>query len=156
MSTQLESESAPAASSAVELTGGQCELPLTVRSIAGGTGRFGTQHSATGESWFIAFPGLRVATAGTPAGAYSVLRAAIRHRDPVLFFEHKGLYARKGAVHRSDVAIAEVGRGAVVRRGRDLTIVATLLMLIPYSPPLEDAIIPDADAITAAAHELTA
>jgi acetoin:2,6-dichlorophenolindophenol oxidoreductase subunit beta len=222
------------------MTGGQCELPLTVRSIGGGTGRFGTQHSATGESWFIAFPGLLVATAGTPAGAYGVLRAAIRHRDPVLFFEHKGLYARKGAVDRSDGAIAEVGRGAVVREGEDLTIVATLLMLdralkaaealaadgieaevidlrwlrpldvplvaasvertgrllvveeqvhpggwgatlvsrlwlegatlsapprvvglpddllIPYSPPLEDAIIPDADSIAAAAHELTA
>src|SRR5581483_11910961 len=67
-------------------------MAVTGRSIGGGTGRFGTQHSATGESWFMAFPGLLVATAGTPGGAYSVLRAAIRHRDPVLFFEHKALY----------------------------------------------------------------
>jgi pyruvate/2-oxoglutarate/acetoin dehydrogenase E1 component len=111
------------------MTGGQCELPVTVRSIGGGGGRFGTQHSATGESWFMAFPGLLVATAGTPAGAYSVLRAAIRHRDPVLFFEHKGLYARKGTVERSDQAIAEIGKAAVVREGSDVTIVATLLML---------------------------
>jgi pyruvate dehydrogenase E1 component beta subunit len=111
------------------MTGGQCELPVTVRSIGGGTGRFGTQHSATGESWFMSFPGLLVATAGTPAGAYSVLRAAIRHPDPVLFFEHKGLYMRKGSVHRNEGAIAEIGKGAVVRQGRDVTIVATLLML---------------------------
>lgn len=111
------------------MTGGQCNLPVTVRSIGGGTGRFGTQHSATGESWFMAFPGLVVASAGTPAGAYSVLRAAIRHPDPVLFFEHKGLYARKGPVTRSDDAIAEIGRAAVVRQGSDVTILATLLMV---------------------------
>jgi len=111
------------------MTGGQCTLPVTVRSIGGGGGRFGTQHSATGESWFMAFPGLLVATAGTAAGAYSVLRAAIRHPDPVLFFEHKALYGRKGLVERGDGAIAEIGKAATVRQGSDLTIVATLLMV---------------------------
>jgi len=111
------------------MTGGQCKLPVTVRSMGGATGRFGTQHSATGESWYISFPGLLVASAGTPAGAYSVLRAAIRHDDPVLFFEHKGLYMRKGAVERGEAAIAEIGKSAVVRQGGDVTIVATLLML---------------------------
>ena len=111
------------------MTGGQCELPVTIRSIGGGSGRFGTQHSATGESWFIAFPGLLVATAGTPAGAYSVLRAAIRHNDPVLFFEHKALYSRKGDVPRGDASIAQVGRSEVVREGSDVTIAATLLMV---------------------------
>jgi pyruvate/2-oxoglutarate/acetoin dehydrogenase E1 component len=111
------------------MTGGQCALPVTVRSIGGGTGRFGTQHSATGESWFMAFPGLLVATAGTPAGAYAVLRAAIRHDDPVLVFEHKGLYGRKGPVVRGDDEIAEIGKAEVVRPGADVTIVATLLML---------------------------
>ena len=111
------------------MTGGQCTLPVTVRSIGGGGGRFGTQHSATGESWFIGFPGLLVATAGTAAGAYSVLRAAIRHPDPVLFFEHKGLYGRKGPVERGDSAIAEIGKAATARQGRDLTIVGTLLMV---------------------------
>ena len=111
------------------MTGGQCTLPVTVRSIGGGGGRFGTQHSATGESWFMAFPGLLVATAGTAAGAYSVLRAAIRHPDPVLFFEHKALYARKGLVERGDGAIAEIGKAATVRQGSDVTIVATLLMV---------------------------
>jgi acetoin:2,6-dichlorophenolindophenol oxidoreductase subunit beta len=111
------------------MTGGQCSLPVTVRSIGGGTGRFGTQHSATGESWFMAFPGLIVGTAGTPQGIYSVLRAAIRAQDPVLFFEHKGLYARKGLVSRGEQNIAEIGKAAVVRQGSDVTIVSTLLML---------------------------
>ena len=110
------------------MTGGQCELPVTVRSIGGGGGRFGTQHSATGESWYMGLPGLLVATAGTPAAAYSVLRAAIQHRDPVLFFEHKALYMRKGLVTRGDSAIAEIGKGEVLRPGKDVTIVGTLLM----------------------------
>jgi len=117
------------------MTGGQCSLPVTVRSIGGGTGRFGTQHSATGESWFMAFPGLIVATAGTPAGIYGVLRASIRAQDPVLFFEHKGLYARKGPVVRGDQSIAEIGKAAVVRQGSDVTIVSTARCRQPRSSP---------------------
>jgi pyruvate dehydrogenase E1 component beta subunit len=111
------------------MSGGQVELPVTVRSIGGGTGRFGAQHSATGESWYIGFPGLLVATAGTPQGAYSVLRASIEADDPVLFIEHKGLYARKGHVVREPALGPERGRAEIVRAGADLTIVATLLML---------------------------
>ena len=111
------------------MCGGQCEVPVTVRSIGGATGRFGTQHSATGESWYMALPGLKVATAGTPDSAYSVLRAAIRSNDPVVFFEHRGLYGRKGQVRRGDDNIARVGEAAVLREGSDVTIVATLLML---------------------------
>src|SRR5436190_15835937 len=99
------------------MSGGQCVVPVTVRSIGGALGRFGTQHSATGESWYMGLPGLKVATAGTPASAYGVLRAAIRDPDPVLFFEHKGLYGRKGEVRLGDDAIGEVGRAAVLRPG---------------------------------------
>jgi pyruvate/2-oxoglutarate/acetoin dehydrogenase E1 component len=111
------------------MTGGQCSLPVTVRSIGGGSGSFGTQHSATGESWFMGFPGLLVATAGTPQGIYGVLRAAIQAQDPVLFFEHKGLYGRKGTLVRGDQQLAEIGKAAVVRPGSDVTIVSTHLML---------------------------
>jgi pyruvate dehydrogenase E1 component beta subunit len=110
------------------MSGGQCSVPVTVRSICGATGRFGTQHSATGESWYIGLPGLRVATAATPASAYGVLRAAIRAEDPVLFFEHKGLYGRKGDVRRSASAVPELGKATVLRAGSDVTVVATLLM----------------------------
>ncbi len=110
------------------MSGGQCSVPVTIRSIGGGTGRFGTQHSATGESWFIGLPGLKVAAAGTPAAAYGLLRAAIRDANPVLFFEHKGLYNRKGPVARGEDGIAELGRASVDREGNDVTIVSTLLM----------------------------
>ncbi len=109
------------------MSGGQCSVPVTLRVISGGTGRFGTQHSATAESWFIGLPGLRVVTASSPGAAYELLRAAVRLDDPVLFHEHKGLYGRKGPVRRG--SIAEVGRAQVVRPGSDVTVVGTMLMV---------------------------
>jgi pyruvate dehydrogenase E1 component beta subunit len=109
------------------MSGGQTAVPVTVRSIGGATGRFGTQHSATGESWFMHLPGLRVVTASSPGSAYSLLRAAIDDPNPTLFHEHKGLYARKGPVVRGE--IAEIGKAQVVRPGSDVTIVTTLLMV---------------------------
>src|ERR1700738_4546041 len=96
--------------------------------MGGGTGRFGTQHSATGESWFMGLPGLNVATASTPGAIYSTLRTAIRSQDPVLVIEHKALFNRKGPVIRDDAQIAEIGRARVMRNGSDATVVATLLM----------------------------
>ncbi len=109
------------------MSGGQTSVPVTVRSISGATGRFGTQHSATGESWFMHLPGLRVVTASSPQTAYSLLRAAINDSNPTLFYEHKGLYGRKGPVTRGE--IGEIGKAAVLRAGSDVTIVATLLMV---------------------------
>ena len=109
------------------MSGGQTTVPVTVRAIGGATGRFGTQHSATGESWFMHLPGMRVVTASSPGSAYALLRASIADPNPVLFFEHKGLYARKGAVVRGE--IAPLGQAVVLRAGADVTIVATLLMV---------------------------
>jgi pyruvate dehydrogenase E1 component beta subunit len=109
------------------MSGGQTSVPITVRVISGATGRFGTQHSATGESWYMHLPGLRVVTASSPGSAYELLRAAMADDNPVLFHEHKGLYARKGPVRRG--AVAALGKAAVLRSGSDVTIVATLLMV---------------------------
>lgn len=109
------------------MSGGQTSVPVTVRVISGATGRFGTQHSATGESWYMHLPGLRVVTASSPGSAYELLRAAMADDNPVLFHEHKGLYARKGPVRRG--AVAALGKAAVLRRGSDVTIAATLLMV---------------------------
>lgn len=109
------------------MSGGQCSVPVTLRAISGGTGRFGTQHSATGESWFMGLPGLRVCAAGSPGAAYELLGAAIRDPNPTLVHEHKGLYAKKGVVQVG--AVAEIGQASVERTGTDITIVATLLMV---------------------------
>ena len=109
------------------MSGGQFSVPVTLRVICGAGGRFGTQHSATGESWYMAQPGMRIAVAGTAGAAYELLRAAIRSNDPVIVHEHKVLYGRKGEVSRGTVA--EIGRVSIERPGRDVTIVASLLMV---------------------------
>ena len=75
----------------------------------------------------MSLPGLRVVTASSPGSAYELLRASIRDDNPVIFHEHKAMYARKGPVRRG--AIAELGKADVVRAGTDVTIVATLLMV---------------------------
>src|SRR4029079_8581595 len=105
------------------MSGGQTSVPVTVRTISGALGRFGTQHSATGESWYMNLPGLRVVTASSPGSAYELLRAAIQDNNPVLFHEHKAMYARKGPVRRG--AIAEIGTAEITREGSDLTLVST-------------------------------
>ena len=109
------------------MSGGQLSVPVAMRVISGAGGRFGTQHSASGESWFMSQPGLRVAAAGTPAAAYELIRAAVESDDPVIVHEHKLLYLHQGLVQRG--AIAEVGRASVERAGDDVTIVATMNMV---------------------------
>jgi pyruvate dehydrogenase E1 component beta subunit len=109
------------------MTGGQATLPLVVRAAAGGGLGFGAQHSGCPEAWFMHVPGWRVLTPSSPQDAYSLLRAAIRSPDPVLVFEHKGLYARRGAVD-TDLRL-EIGVANRLRDGEDLTIVANLLMV---------------------------
>ena len=111
------------------MSGGKFAVPLTIRAIGGGTGRFGAQHSQTAESWFAGIAGLQVVAAATPADAYGLLRAAIREPNPVLFLEHKGLYVRKGEVGTGEAGIIPLGTARTRREGRDATVVATLLMV---------------------------
>jgi pyruvate dehydrogenase E1 component beta subunit len=109
------------------LSGSQYSVPLTVRAIGGASGRFGAQHSATAESWFMQQPGLKVATLSSPGAAYRVLRAAIEDENPTLVIEHKSLYERSAPVDRA--AIGSIGRAEMVRHGADATVVSTLMML---------------------------
>jgi pyruvate dehydrogenase E1 component beta subunit len=111
------------------MSGGQFAVPVTIRSIGGAGGRFGTQHSATGESWFLQAPGLRIACSSSPQAAYGLLRCAIRDDNPTLVIEHKTLYARKGEVTRDESGIAELGKAQTLRSGDDVTIVATMAMV---------------------------
>ena len=109
------------------MTGGQVDVPVTIRMANGASLGFGAQHSQTVESWFLNVTGLVLVAPSTPQDAYSLLRASIQSPDPVLVFEHKGLYNARGPVER--IAPAEpLGRAAILRRGDDVTIVATQLM----------------------------
>ncbi len=110
------------------MTGGQASLPVTVRMANGSPGGFGAQHSQSGENWFLNIPGLKIVVPGTPADAYDLIRAAIRDPDPVLYYEHKGLYNIKGPLRAAADARAEIGCAELVRQGGHVTVVATQLM----------------------------
>jgi len=108
------------------MSGGQVSLPMTLR-LAGGAGLgFGAQHSQTAESWFLGVPGLLIAMPSTPADLVGLLKTAIRTDDPVLFFEHKALYAVKEEVTDEEFLIP-FGQAAVVRPGTDITLVTNQL-----------------------------
>jgi acetoin:2,6-dichlorophenolindophenol oxidoreductase subunit beta len=109
------------------MTGGQVEVPVTIRMANGASLGFGAQHSQTVESWFLNVPGLVLVAPSTPHDAYGLLRAAIQSPDPVLFFEHKGLYATKGEVDRG-AAPEALGTARIRRSGTDVTMVGTQLM----------------------------
>ena len=110
------------------MTGGQVEVPVTIRLANGASLGFGAQHSQTVESWFLNVTGLVLVAPSTPQDAYSLLRAAIQSTDPVLFFEHKGLYNTKGEV--DEQADEHLGRARTLREGSDVTIVGTQLMAV--------------------------
>ena len=110
------------------MTNGQISLPLVIRTGNGGGSRFGAQHSQSVENWAMAIPGLKVVAPSTPADVKGLLAAAIRDPDPVIFFEHKALYAVKGEVPDGE-HVDRLGTAAIRRQGSDLTIAALGLMV---------------------------
>jgi len=110
------------------MSGGKARVPLTIRVTTGAPGAAAAQHSQSPEAWFMNVPGLKIACPATPADAKGMLKAAIRGEDPVLFFEHKMLYAAKGAVPDGD-HVVELGQARVARDGADVTIIAVGGML---------------------------
>jgi pyruvate dehydrogenase E1 component beta subunit len=109
------------------MTGGQVTLPVTIRMANGAGIGFGAQHSQPVENWFLNVPGLKIVVPATPVDAYALLRAAVRDPDPVLYFEHKGLFNLKGELPDSP-PVLELGRADLVRSGDDVTVVATQVM----------------------------
>ncbi len=110
------------------MTNGQIALPLVIRTGNGGGSRFGAQHSQSIENWAMAIPGLKVVAPSTPADVKGLLAAAIRDPDPVIFFEHKALYATKGEVPDGE-HLDKLGTAAIRRQGTDVTIAALALMV---------------------------
>jgi pyruvate dehydrogenase E1 component beta subunit len=105
------------------MTGGQVTVPLVVRTANGGGLGFGAQHSQAVENWVFTVPGLKIAAPSTPADVVGLMASAIRSDDPVVFFEHKGLLASKGAPAPPD-HVVPLGEAAIPRAGEDVTIVA--------------------------------
>lgn len=105
------------------MSGGKAKVPLTMRVVNGAPGSAAAQHSQSPESWFMNVPGLKIAIPATPYDAKGLLKSAIRGEDPVLFFEHKMLYALKGDVPDEDYLVP-FGQAAVRREGSDATVIA--------------------------------
>lgn len=110
------------------MSDGQFIIPLTLRAAQGGGAGFGTQHSACAESWLMQHPGILVVVPATPTDMYGLLRAAIREDNPVFVLEHKMLFTMAEEVP-DDLPPMKLGEAVVRRSGRDLTIVATQLMM---------------------------
>jgi pyruvate dehydrogenase E1 component beta subunit len=106
------------------MSGGKANVPVTVRITTGAPGSAAAQHSQSPEGWYMNVPGLKIAVPATPADAAGLLRTAIRGDDPVLFFEHKMLYAGKGEVPDDADFAVPFGQAAVRREGRDVTVIA--------------------------------
>jgi 2-oxoisovalerate dehydrogenase E1 component beta subunit len=99
-------------------------VPIVIRAPSGGGIHGGPFHSQNPEMWFVKVPGLKVVTPATAYDAKGLIKAAIRDNDPVIFFEHKGLYRRiKEDLPPGDFTVP-IGKAKVVREGKDLTIVA--------------------------------
>ena len=98
------------------MTDGQVTLPLVIRTANGGGVRFGAQHSQSVENWAMAVPGLKVVAPSTPRDVVELMAASIRDPDPVVFFEHKALFANRGPIPDGEL-VGELGKASVVRQG---------------------------------------
>lgn len=110
------------------MSSGRIAMPLLLRGCIGIGHSAATHHSGNYYAMYAQFPGLRVATPSTPYDAKGLLTRALRMHDPVLFLEHRELLTIKGPVPSQDYEI-EFGQAAVLREGRDLTVVAVGLMV---------------------------
>ena len=114
------------------MTGGAMSAPVVVRMVTGAKGATAAQHSQSLESWFVHAPGVKVYAPSNARDAKGLMKTAIRDPDPVMFFEHKGLYETKAAAEFADSFDVEpipAGVGRVLREGTDVTIVSYLKTL---------------------------
>jgi pyruvate dehydrogenase E1 component beta subunit len=109
--------------------GGMIQVPFVLRCPAGSGSGAAAQHSQSLEAWFVHVPGLKVVMPSTPYDVKGLLLASIRDPNPVIFVEHKLLYKTKGPAPEEPYTVP-LGQAEVKRVGRDLTIVATSIMVI--------------------------
>lgn len=104
------------------MSGDQLGVPLVIRMATGAGRQLAAQHSHSLEAWYAHVPGIRVVAPATVTDARHMLVAALADPDPVVIFEHVMLYNRTGALDPGTRAV-DLGRAAVRRPGRDVTLV---------------------------------
>ena len=102
--------------------GGQGRVPLVARMPGGIWDASAAQHSQSLEAWFAHLPGVVVVCPSTPQDNHSLLRAAMQCGDPVVYIEHKNLWASRGEV--DETRVVPLGKAAQLRRGNALTLVS--------------------------------
>jgi len=112
--------------------GGQTGCPIVIRGPSGGGVHGGLYHSQNPEAWFFHVPGLKIVAPSTAYDAKGLLKSAIRDDDPVIYFEHKFFYRRLKEELPEEEYVVPIGKAALRREGRDLTVVA-------YGPPVHAA-----------------
>lgn len=112
------------------MTGGQCKIPMVIRTAMGSGRRAAAQHSQSLQAWFCHIPGLKVVMPSTPADAKGLLKSAIRDDNPVMFFEPKMRYNEKGVIPAGDYTVP-LGKARVHREGGHATIICTSATLYP-------------------------
>jgi pyruvate dehydrogenase E1 component beta subunit len=104
--------------------GGAVGVPMVIRTPGGAGAQLTAQHSQSLEAWFAGCPGMKVVAPASVADAYGMMKTAIRDDDPVLFVENLVMYNVTGTMPDDADYTVPLGRAAVVREGRDLTLVA--------------------------------
>ena len=107
--------------------GGHARVPLTIRTAFGAGRGNAAQHSQSLETWLTLIPGLIVVMPSTPYDAKGLLKSAIRNDNPVIVIENKLLYGESGKVPEDDYLVP-IGKAAVRREGKDVTVIATSRM----------------------------
>ena len=101
--------------------GGQIKLPLVIWCPDGAGLRAAAQHSQSLEAWFVHTPGLKIVVPSEPADVKGLIKASIRDDNPVMFFQHKKLFAKEGHVPEEDYVIP-LGQAAIKREGKDVSL----------------------------------
>jgi len=110
------------AATLLHMSGGQCPVPLVIRMTTGAGRQVAAQHSHSLEGWYAHIPGLRILVPATVEDARGMLWPALEDPDPVMIFEHGGLYGTSGSI-AADAGPVDITRAAVRRPGRDVSLV---------------------------------
>ncbi len=106
------------------MSGGQLQVPLTVRTQGGAGWSPGAQHAQQVEAWFVHVPGLKVVFASTPSDVRGLLWSSIYDNNTVIFFEHRTLYPIKEEVSE-ELEPIPLGKARIHREGEDVSVIAT-------------------------------
>lgn len=114
------------------MSGGQCNVPMVVRTPMGGGRSSAAQHSQSLHAWAAHIPGVKVVLPSTAGEAKGLLKTAIRDNNPVMFFEHKMLYtaAFSDVPEVAEDVCIPFGKARIVTTGSDITVVANSMMTV--------------------------